>query len=189
MLLYFPAHLCWIKNSPRTSLPAIGINRLPEVFCNRAQESLSICGAADDLVLASMPLPDIGKGNGEGMKTLKRLSIALVFLSVSNLFAANKGSLHVSSPEEVAGQPLAPGDYVVRWEDRGPDVDLRIMQGRKIVATAIAHKMLLQNTSIADSVLIETIAERRSLSLIFFSGSAVALEIRGPSRATTVSSK
>jgi hypothetical protein len=126
------------------------------------------------------------------MKTshiVKSLFIALVLLSVPNVFAANRGSLHVSSPEDVAGQPLGAGDYIVQWEDGGPNVELRIMQGKRVVATAIANVMPLQNASISDSVVLQTAGGKRSLSLIFFSGKSVAFEIRGTSGGVNVSSK
>ncbi len=60
------------------------------------------------------------------MKTSQTLKIplaALALLVASSAFAANKGSLHVSSPEDVAGKQLAAGDYSVRWE--GPCVGRR----------------------------------------------------------------
>ena len=91
------------------------------------------------------------------MKTshlVKSLFIALALLSAPNVFAANMGSLHVSSPEDVAGQPLDAGDYIVQWEDSGPNVELRIMQGKHVVATAIANVMPLPNASISDSVVL-----------------------------------
>ena len=124
------------------------------------------------------------------MKTfVKRLLIALALLPAANMFAANRGSLHVSSPEDVVGQTLEPGHYVVRWEGDGPNVELKIMQGKKVVATATAHTMVLQNASANDSEVLRVNGERRSLSLIFFSGKTVALEIRGPSAGVNVSSK
>jgi hypothetical protein len=95
----------------------------------------------------------------------------------------------VSSPEDVAGQPLGAGDYIVQWEDGGPNVELRIMQGKRVVATAIANVMPLQNASISDSVVLQTAGGKRSLSLIFFSGKSVAFEIRGTSGGVNVSSK
>ncbi len=126
------------------------------------------------------------------MKTshiLKSLLVALALLSVPSLFAANRGSLHVSSLEDVAGQPLEPGDYTVQWVDSGPNVELRIMQGKRVVATAIANVTPLQNVSVSDSVVVQTTGGKRSLSQIFFSGKTVALEIRGPSGGINVSSK
>jgi hypothetical protein len=120
------------------------------------------------------------------MKTLQTLRIpltALALLAASNAYAANRGSLHVSSPEDVAGKQLAAGDYSVRWEDRASGVELTIMHGNKVVATAIADEVPLQNASISDSVVIDIQkGEQPHLLQIFFSGQRVAFEIRQPSR-------
>jgi hypothetical protein len=116
------------------------------------------------------------------MKTSQILRIpltALALLVASNAFAANRGSLHVSSPEGVAGKQLAVGDYSVRWEDRASGVELTIMHGNKVVATAIADEVPLQNASTSDSVVLDIQkGEQPRLSRIFFSGRRVAFEIR-----------
>jgi hypothetical protein len=126
------------------------------------------------------------------MKTyriLKSSLIALALLPVPNMFAANRGPLHVSSPEDVAGQTLNAGDYIVLWAGDGPDVELKIMQGKKVVATATAHAVQLQIPSINGSEVINVNGQRRSLSMIFFLGKTVALEIQGPSAGVNISSR
>lgn len=120
---------------------------------------------------------------------LKSSLIALALVPVPNLFAANRGSLHVTSPEDVAGQTLDPGDYTVRWEGDGPDVKLKIMQGKKILATATAHTVALETASANDSVVVDANGGKRRLSLILFSGKTFALAIREPSEGVNVSSK
>jgi hypothetical protein len=119
------------------------------------------------------------------MKASQTLRISLTVLAVlvaSNAFAANRGSLHVSSPEDVAGKQLAAGDYSVRWEDRASGVELTIMHGNKVVATAIADEVPLQNASTSDSVVLNIQkGEQPRLSRIFFSGRRVGFEIRQPS--------
>jgi hypothetical protein len=122
-------------------------------------------------------------------KFVKSALLTLAFLPVANLFAANKGSLHVSSPEDVMGQTLGTGDYIVRWEGDGPDVELKIMQGKRIVATATAHKLPLPSAAANNAVEVDTSGGRHSLSLIFFSGNPVAFEIRQPAPGVQVSSK
>jgi hypothetical protein len=139
------------------------------------------------------PLLDgIGRKWRGDMKTyhiLKSSLIALALLPVPNMFAANRGPLHVSSPEDVAGQTLNAGDYIVLWAGDGPDVELKIMQGKKVVATATAHAVQLQIPSINDSEVININGQRRSLSMIFFLGKTVALEIQGPSAGVNISSR
>jgi hypothetical protein len=103
-------------------------------------------------------------------------------------FAANSGSLHVPSAEDVAGQHLGVGNYTVRWEGNGPDVELKIMQGRKVAATAVARVKPLQDASPNDAALIDTTSGRkRTLSQIFFAGKKVALEIPAASEQTSIS--
>jgi len=115
--------------------------------------------------------------------------IVFAMLSVPNLFAANSGSLHVSSPEEVAGQTLDAGDYSVWWEGNGPTVELKVMQGKKVIAADTADTLPLQSPSASNSVVVKTNGQERNLSQIFFSGKAVALEIREPSPGVNVSNK
>jgi hypothetical protein len=113
-------------------------------------------------------------------KGFKRSLIALTLLVATNAFAVNKGSLHVSSPESVLEKQLGPGDYIVRWEDTGSTVELTIMQGRKVVATAPAKVIPLEDASTDDSVVLHIDAGgRRHLWQIFFSGKRLALEIKG----------
>jgi hypothetical protein len=118
------------------------------------------------------------------MKALQTLRIpltALTLLVASNAFAANRGPLHVSSPEDVAGKQLAAGDYSVRWDNRASGVELMIMQGNRVVATAIADAVPLQDASINNSVVINIEkGERPRLSQIFFAGQRIAFEIREP---------
>jgi hypothetical protein len=118
------------------------------------------------------------------MKALQTLRIPLTTLTLlvaSNAFAANRGSLHVSSPEDVAGKQLAAGDYSVRWDNRASGVELTIMQGNRVVATATADAVPLQGASISNSVVINIEkGERARLSQIFFAGQRIAFEIREP---------
>jgi hypothetical protein len=127
------------------------------------------------------------------MKTSQTLRIplaALALLAASSAFAANRGSLHVSSPEYVAGKQLAAGDYSVRWEDRGASgVELTIMRGKQVVATAVADAVQLRKASTSDAVVIDTDNEERlRLAQIFFSGRSVAFELREPALDTNISS-
>ena len=72
-----------------------------------------------------MPLLDgIGRKWRGDMKTfhiLKASLIALALLRVPNVFAANRGQLHVSSPEDVAGQTLNAGDIHRPMGGRRPE--------------------------------------------------------------------
>jgi hypothetical protein len=120
----------------------------------------------------------------------KSLLIALSFLVPPNMLAAaNRGVLHVSSPEEVAGQTVAPGDYVVQWDDSSPKVEARIMRGKQVIAVATARAIPLDYISNNDSVVVETVDGKRILSQIFFHGKKVALEIQDQAPAMSASSR
>ncbi|HTZ58647.1 MAG TPA: hypothetical protein VMB49_11140 [Acidobacteriaceae bacterium] len=120
---------------------------------------------------------------------IKKISIALALIAVPSAFAANKGSLHVSSQEDLAGQTLIPGDYTVQWEDHGPEVTLHVMRGKKVVAEATADIVPQQYASTYDSVVLQTVNGKRTLSLIFFSGKTFALRIQEPPATANLSSR
>jgi hypothetical protein len=111
-------------------------------------------------------------------KTLQGVLIGTAFLLASDAFAANKGSLHVSSPETVAGERLGTGDYTVRWEGAGPSVQLRIMHGANVVVAVPAKLVALDSASPSDSVTLDIDGNgSRTLSQIFFSGKRFALQV------------
>ena len=85
---------------------------------------------------------------------------------------------HVSSPEIVAGERLAAGDYTVRWEGVGPNVEFRVMHGAKVLFAAPARIVHLDNAAASDSVVVQTYDDGiRRVSLISFSAQKVALQI------------
>lgn len=66
----------------------------------------------------------------------------LVLLLATSAFAANKpnkGSLDVSEPVTVSGQQLKPGEYKLKWEGTGSDVQVMIWSQGALVATVPAH--------------------------------------------------
>ena len=69
----------------------------------------------------------------------KCVVLGLAVLIATAAFASNKGSLHVQEAVEVNGQSLPAGDYQVRWEGTGSDVQLSFMQGKKEVAKTSAN--------------------------------------------------
>ena len=120
-------------------------------------------------------------------KSFLGVLIGSAFLLATDAFAANKGSLHVSSPEIVAGERLAAGDYTVRWDGTGPSIQLRIMQGAKVVVAAPARIVALDNASPSDSVVVQVDADgSRRVSQMFFSGQKLALQIEESSGSAMV---
>jgi hypothetical protein len=111
-------------------------------------------------------------------KSFQNVLIGSAFLLATNAFAANKGMLHVSSPEIVAGERLAAGEYTVRWDGTGSSVQFRVMQGAKVVVAAPARIVALDNASPSDSVVVQTYnGGIGRVSLMCFSGQKIALQI------------
>ena len=74
-------------------------------------------------------------------KISKGLLLGLALLLATSGFAANKGSLQVDDPVTVNGKPLAAGEYTVKWDGAGPNVEVNIMKGKNVVATVPARML------------------------------------------------
>lgn len=120
-------------------------------------------------------------------KGFQGVLIGSALLLATDAFAANKGTLHVSSPEVVAGERLAAGDYTVRWDGTGPDIQFRIMQRSKVLVSAPARIVALNNGSQSDSVVVQVEADgTRRVSQMYFAGQKLALQIEETSSTAVV---
>jgi hypothetical protein len=120
-------------------------------------------------------------------KTFQGVLISSAFVLATDAFAEHKGTLHVSSPEIVAGEQLAAGDYSVRWDGTGSNIQFRIMHGAKVVVAAPATIVALDNASPGDSVVVQVEADgSRRLSQMCFSGQKLALQIEDSSSTAIV---
>jgi hypothetical protein len=119
-------------------------------------------------------------------KTFKGLVLGLALLLTSSAFAASKGPLQLSNPVNVAGKQLPAGDYTVKWDGAGPNVQVSIMKGKDVVATVPAQVVNLDHASDYDSAVVNTNGDgSRSLSQIRFSGKKTALEVSREGSART----
>jgi len=67
------------------------------------------------------------------------LSTLLAFLLTSVSFAAdNSKHLTIGTAAQVGNTTLQPGDYTVKWDGSGSNVNVTILQGKKTVASAPA---------------------------------------------------
>ena len=111
-------------------------------------------------------------------KTSKGLLLGLALLLATSVFAINKGSLQVSDPVTVNGKQIGAGEYTVKWEGNGPDVELNILHGKNIVATVPARMVDLDRAASRDSaVTVVNPDGHKSLNEIRFSGKRYALAI------------
>jgi hypothetical protein len=123
------------------------------------------------------------------LKCFQGILAGSAFLLTTNAFAADKGTLHISSPAKLAGGELAAGDYTVRWDDAGTDIHLRIMQGKNVLVSAPAKVVPLDSIALSDGVVLDVDADgsRRVLRMCF-EGKKFALEVESGSGGTHVDS-
>jgi hypothetical protein len=112
-------------------------------------------------------------------KISKGLLLGLTLMLGVSAFAANKARLRVEDPLSVAGKQLKSGDYTVSWEGAGPDVQLSIMQGSKVIATTAAHIVNMDHAADHDSAVFNMSNGERDLAEIRFSGKKFVLAITG----------
>jgi len=113
-------------------------------------------------------------------KTFKGLVLGSALLLATSAFAASKGALQLTAPATVAGKQLAAGDYTVKWDGNGPNVQLEILKGKNVVATVPAQVVTLDHESNYDSAVVNTDGSGgRVLSQIRFSGKKMALSVGG----------
>jgi hypothetical protein len=111
-------------------------------------------------------------------KVSKGLLLGLALLLATSAFAANKGSLMVSDPVTVSGKSLAAGEYTVKWEGNGPNVELNIFQGKNVVATIPARLIDLDRSASGNTSVVKRNDDgSKSLSEIRFAGKKYALAL------------
>jgi hypothetical protein len=113
----------------------------------------------------------------------KTVVLGLAVLLASSAFASNKGSLQVREAVEVNGQQLAPGDYQLRWDGTGANVEVSFMQGKKEVAKASAKVVALDKASNYDSAVVDHSSGKASVSEIRFAGKKYVLAIGATEKA------
>ncbi|HXZ42602.1 MAG TPA: hypothetical protein VEG68_17820 [Terriglobales bacterium] len=109
----------------------------------------------------------------------KGLLLGLTLLLATSLFAANnKGSLQTMSDLTVSGKTLPAGEYSLKWEGSGSNVQLNILKGNKVVATTPARLVDLSQTSNSDAAVIKSNGDgSKSLAEVRFGGKKYALQI------------
>jgi len=109
----------------------------------------------------------------------KGLLLGLTLLLATSLFAANnKGSLQTMSDLTVSGKTLPAGEYSLKWEGSGSNVQLNILKGNQVVATTPARLVDLSQTSNSDAAVIKSNGDgSKSLAEVRFGGKKYALQI------------
>ena len=113
------------------------------------------------------------------MKLGKYVAIAAVMVSSMSLnsFAKDKNETRVTFSEkvQVGSTELKPGDYKLQWDGNGPDVQVKVVQGKDVVATVPAK--LLANTSKQgrDAIQTRLNANQQQLEQVDFAGGRQSL--------------
>lgn len=109
----------------------------------------------------------------------KGLLLGLTLLLAVSVFAANnKGSMQILDSVTVSGKTLPAGEYSLKWDGSGQNVQLNILKGSKVVATTSARLVDLNESAKADTALVKSNGDgSRSLSEIRFGGKKYALQI------------
>jgi len=116
------------------------------------------------------------------------LALSLVTFLTTGAFAAgsaHKGTFKISDPVQVAGNPLPAGEYLIKWDGDGPDVQATITLDGKVMATVPAKVVELPQKSTSSTAEVQNGASGNgTLSQIQFSGQRYALEFTGASSAS-----
>jgi hypothetical protein len=112
--------------------------------------------------------------------SLKHIFLVTVVLAAGSALAATKGSLELQHPTNVAGKQLAMGTYTVQWEGTGDQVDVKIYQGKNVVASAPARVLKVDHPIGSNSAVVVANSDKTyTLSEIRFAGKKFALAIAG----------
>jgi len=114
----------------------------------------------------------------------KTLVLALAVLLATGAFASNKGSLHVEQAVAINGQQIPAGDYTLRWDGTGPDIQLSVMQGKKEVAKTSAKLVELDRASQSDAVVLTNTGGTPSVQQFRFGGKKTAINLESGDRAS-----
>ena len=108
----------------------------------------------------------------------KSVVLGLAVLVATSAFASNnKGSLHLSEAAQINGQAVPAGDYQLRWEGTGSNVEVSFMQGKKVVTKAPAKVLELKNAFPNDAAVVDHSGGTPSVTEVRFAGKKYALAI------------
>jgi hypothetical protein len=115
----------------------------------------------------------------------KSVVLALAVLMATSAFAGttNKGSLHLSEAAQVNGQSVPAGDYQLRWEDTGANVEVSFLQGKKLVTKAPAKVIELKDAFNSDATVVDHSVATPTVTEVRFAGKKYALALGATEKA------
>ena len=113
--------------------------------------------------------------------------LGLAMLLATGAFASNKGTLNVQEAVRVNGQQLPAGEYQVRWEGTGSNVEVSFMKGKKEVAKTSAKVIDLDTAPQYDTAVVDRSSGTPTVSEVRFARKKVALAISGEATSASAS--
>jgi hypothetical protein len=113
-------------------------------------------------------------------KISKGIVLGMALLLAVSAFAANanKGSLQLMDSVTLNGQQLKAGEYSLQWDGTGNNVQLSVLQGKKVVATTPAQLINLEKSPSNGAAIIKNNADgTKTLAEVRFGGKKYALAI------------
>jgi hypothetical protein len=108
----------------------------------------------------------------------KSLLMGLALFLATSAFAATKGTLQLGDEVKLNGTTLKAGDYKVEWDGTGPNVELSILHGKKVVAKTEAQMVDLATPAPNDAAItVKNASGPNSLAGIRFQGKKYALNL------------
>ena len=108
----------------------------------------------------------------------KSLVVGLALTLASSAFAASRANLTLNNPTSINGTSLKAGEYKLQWDGNGPNVEVSIMQGKKVVAKVPAKVVDLNQSSANDAALLKQNSDgTTTLAGARFQGKKFALEL------------
>lgn len=109
----------------------------------------------------------------------KTLVMGFALLLASSAFAgSSKGNMTLLSPATINGTDLKAGDYKLEWDGSGSDVQLKIMQGKNVVAQVPAKVVEMSAPAPNNAAILNNGDNgKRTLAGARFQGKKYALQI------------
>ncbi|HZC22286.1 MAG TPA: hypothetical protein VE866_03025 [Candidatus Binatia bacterium] len=108
----------------------------------------------------------------------KTLIMGVALLLASSAFAATKANLSLHHSTNVNGTTLSAGDYKLEWDGAGPNVEVSVIQGKKVVAKIPAKLVDVSSPYDNDAAVVKNNGDgSTSLSEARFSGKRFKLAI------------
>jgi uncharacterized surface anchored protein len=96
----------------------------------------------------------------------------------SSAFAASKANLTLNNPTNINGTKLKAGDYKLEWDGSGPNVEVSIVQGKKVLTKVAAKVVDLNQASATNAALLKQNSDgTTTLAGARFQGKKFALEL------------